>query len=322
MEDAMPYPVQAPQNTTPAYSGTFIPTLWSSKLIVKLYATTVFGEIANTDYEGEIKSMGDKIIMLQAPSVSINPYTVGQNLVYEVLAPNKVEMDIDKGNYFGVNISDVYEVQSAPNLMDMFTNDASKQMAIAIDREALKYVVGTADPKNMGGTAGQISSGYSLGTDAVPIALNKDTIVGLITSMAAALDEQNVPETDRWLLVSPRVRNTLVNSELKQAYLTGDAQSTIRNGKIGMIDRFTIYVSNLMPQGLAGFNFDGTVNAGAVAREAMLGGHKMAITWASQIDKVESLPNPTDFGTLVRGLCVYGRKTIKPQALVLGIVTR
>ena len=317
----MPYPVQAPQNTSPAYSGTFIPTLWSSKLIVKLYATTVFGEIANTDYEGEIKSMGDKITMLSAPSVSINPYTVGQNLVYEVLAPNKVEMNIDKGNYFGVNISDVYEVQSSPNLMDMFTNDASKQMAIAIDRETLKYVVGTPAAANKGATAGVVSLGYALGTDAVPVALDKTTIVALITSMAAALDEQNVPETDRWLLVSPRVRNALMNSDLKFAYLTGDSQSTLRNGKIGMIDRFTLYVSNLMPAGAVGFNFDGTVNAGAVKREALLAGHKMAVTWASQIDKVESLPNPTDFGTLVRGLCVYGRQTIKPEALVLGLVT-
>lgn len=317
----MPYPVQSPQNTTPAYSGTFIPTLWSSKLITKLYATTVFGEIANTDYEGEIKSMGDKITMLSAPSVSINPYTVGQNLVYEVLAPNKTELDIDKGNYFGVNVSDVYEVQALPPLMDMFTNDASKQMAIANDRECLKYAVGTPAAANKGATAGAISAGYALGTDAVPITLDATTIVGMITQLASTLDEQNVPETDRWLLISPRVRNKLMNSELKQAYLTGDPQSTLRNGKIGTIDRFSLYVSNLMPAGAAGFNFDGTANAGAVKREAILAGHKMAMTWASQIDKVESLPNPTDFGTLVRGLCVYGRKTIKPEALALGLVT-
>lgn len=316
----MPYPVQSPQNTTPAYSGTFIPTIWSSKLITKLYASTVFGEIANTDYEGEIKSMGDKVVMLTAPSVSINPYTVGQNLVYEVLAPNKTELDIDKGNYFGVNVSDVYEVQSQPNLMDMFTNDASKQMAIANDRECLKYAVGTPAAANMGATAGAISAGYNLGTDAVPIALNVATIVGVITSLASTLDEQNVPETDRWLVISPRIRNTLMNSELKQAYLTGDAESTLRNGKIGRIDRFDLYVSNLMPAGAAGFNFDGTVNAAAVKREAVLAGHKMAMTWAGQIDKVESLPNPTDFGTLVRGLCVYGRKTIKPQALSVGLI--
>ena len=31
---------------------TFIPQVWSGKLTVKFYTATVFGEIANTDYEG------------------------------------------------------------------------------------------------------------------------------------------------------------------------------------------------------------------------------------------------------------------------------
>ena len=45
-----------------------------------------------------------------------------------------------------------------------------------------------------------------------------------------------------------------------------------------------------------------------------------AITFASQIAKVESLPNPNDFGTLVRGLNVYGYKVVKPEALAMALV--
>lgn len=40
------YPVSAPFNTTPPYSGTFIPTVWSAKLNAKFYAASVYGEIA------------------------------------------------------------------------------------------------------------------------------------------------------------------------------------------------------------------------------------------------------------------------------------
>jgi hypothetical protein len=36
----------------PAYAGTFIPVLWSTKLIEKFYASTVLAAISNTDYEG------------------------------------------------------------------------------------------------------------------------------------------------------------------------------------------------------------------------------------------------------------------------------
>ena len=38
---------------TPGYTGTFIPEIWSGKLLVKFYAETVMSQIANTDYEGK-----------------------------------------------------------------------------------------------------------------------------------------------------------------------------------------------------------------------------------------------------------------------------
>ena len=46
--------VQAPFNTSPAYSGTFIPQIWSGKLNANFYTATVFNEIANTEYQGDI----------------------------------------------------------------------------------------------------------------------------------------------------------------------------------------------------------------------------------------------------------------------------
>lgn len=36
----------------PAYSGTFIPEIWSTKLIEKYYDSTVLSQISNTNYEG------------------------------------------------------------------------------------------------------------------------------------------------------------------------------------------------------------------------------------------------------------------------------
>ena len=142
----------------------------------------------------------------------------------------------------------------------------------------------------------------------------------LVTSLASVLDEQNVPDTDRYLVITPYMRNVLMASPLAQAYVTGDSQSILRNGKIGSIDRFTIYVSNLLPTAAAGQDFSGATQGGAAKRTAIMAGHKSAITFASQIAKVESLQNPNDFGTLVRGLNVYGYNVIKPEALALALV--
>jgi len=59
---------------SPAYSGTFIPVLWSTKLIEKFYASTVLAAISNTDYEGEIKNKGDKVIIRTKPTITIKDY--------------------------------------------------------------------------------------------------------------------------------------------------------------------------------------------------------------------------------------------------------
>ena len=314
--------VQSPFTTSPSYSGTFIPTIWSSKLNIKFYAATTFGDISNTNWEGDIKSMGDKVVINNIPTISINAYTIGQNLTYEVPTPNTVELQIDKGYYFGVNVSDVLEYQAQPNLMDIFTTDAANQMKIAVDRESFLNTFSSANSSNIGTTAGALSGGYNMGSDASPIdySVTTNSILNTITSMGSVLDEQNVPETDRYIVITPTERQLLMQSPLAQAYVTGDSESILRNGKVGRIDRFDIYVSNLLPKAAAGYDYFGAVAAGTVKRHVIIAGHKSALTFASQINKVESIPNPNDFGTLVRGLVVYGRKTVKDTALSYAVV--
>src|SRR5690606_17493273 len=109
----------------------------------------------------------------------------------------------------------------------------------------------------------------------------------------------------------------LMNSNLAQAQFMGDGTSVLRNGRIGQIDRFTVYVSNLLPRAAADQDWVGGADVGTKKRHAIIAGHKSAITFASQIAKVEDLPNPNDFGRLVRGLNVYGYKVVQDDALAL-----
>ena len=305
-----------------AYSGTFIPTLWSGKLAQKFYAATVFGEIANTDWQGDITGMGDTVIINTIPTITINSYSIGQNLAYEIPAPSTISLTISKGKYFGVNVNNVLELQAKPKLMDVFTNDAAMQMKINIDTDVLLGTFNQGAAANQGATAGAISAAFNLGTDAAAITLTASNILQQITAMSSVLDESNVPETDRWLIITPTERQILMQSNLAQAQFMGDPSSVLRNGKIGMIDRFTVYVSNLVPRAAAATNWDGTTSgAGSfVKRHAMIAGHKSAITFASQIAKVESLQNPNDFGTLIRGLNVYGYKVVQGKGLALTVV--
>ncbi len=312
------------------YSGAFIPTLWSSKLNAKFYAASVFGEIANTDWEGEIKGLGDKIVINNVPDIAISTYSIGTTLTYAVPAPSTLELSIDKAKYFAFQVNDVLVHQSQPKMMDVFSNDASQQMKIAVDSNVLYNTWNQAAAANVGATAGAKSTSYNLGTDDAPITLTASNVLSTLTALAAVLDEQNIPETDRYLLIDPATRQVLMQSNLAQAQFMGDSQSMVRNGKIGAIDRFTVYVTNQLPKAAAGTNTayssgDGSetsiTSTGDLKRRIIVAGHKCAITFASQMTKMETVRNPSDFGDYVRGLNVYGFKVCKDTALTYAVVS-
>ena len=51
----------------PGYTGNFIPEIWSGKLIENFYDASVLAAISNTDYQGDIKSMGDTVNIRTTP---------------------------------------------------------------------------------------------------------------------------------------------------------------------------------------------------------------------------------------------------------------
>jgi hypothetical protein len=306
----------------PAYAGTFIPVLWSTKLIEKFYASTVLAAISNTDYEGEIKNKGDTVVIRTKPTITIKDYLADGLLTVERPSSNIIELKIDKGKYFNLILDDVMEIQADLNMMNMWSDDAAQQFKIVVDTEVLKSLLGQAATNNKGTLAGKISGNVNLGVTGTPIQLvarnpaataGKVEIVDLLVRLGQVLDEQNVPEQGRWVVLPAWISSQIKMSELRDASLTGDATSILRNGRLGMVDRFTIYVSNLLPSGVA---------AGLAAGESVIyAGTQHALTFASQINNVETLRSEMTFGQLLRGLQVYGYKVLDGTALAQAIVT-
>lgn len=319
----------APFNTNPAYSGTFIPTIWSSKLNAKFYTASTFASIANTNWEGEISGMGDKVIINNIPDIAISTYVPGGGLNYQVPTPNTLELQIDKGKYYAFQVNDLLSMQAQPKLLDMFSNDAGMQMKVAIDSDGFYSTFLNGAAANKGATAGVKSGAYNLGLEGTPFQITGGSALSLLTSMAGVLDEQNIPETDRFLIIDPVTRQDLMKSNLAQAQFMGDSKSMVRNGLIGSIDRFDVYVSNNLPRlaanGTVWVSGDGSVSTLAATtnankRRVIIAGHKSAISFASQFTKTETVRNPSDFGDFVRGVNVYGMKVVKPEALSIAVV--
>jgi hypothetical protein len=290
---------------TPQYSGTFIPEIWSGKLLVKFYEATVIAAISNTDYEGEIKEQGDKVIIRTVPDITIRNYSKGQSLQIERPEAPNTELPIDRAKYFNFICDDIDKHQTDIALMDSWSRDASQQMKISVDTDFLADVYSDAGSANKGQTAGAISSSYDLGYSGSPLLVTKASILDIIVDTGTVLDEQNLPESERWMILPAWACGNILKSDLKDASLSGDGTSILRNGRIGVIDRFTIYMSNLIY----------TETDGNYTAYHSMAGHKSAISFAAQMTKMESLRAETTFGTLVRGLNVFGWETLKTSSL-------
>ena len=292
----------------PDYTGNFIPEIWSGKLIENFYDATVLAAISNTDYEGEIRQMGDTVNIRTTPEITIQTYVKGQTLSVENPDKAKLQLIIDKGEYFACVEDDVDQVQADVNMMDMWSKDASERMKIKIDQRVLTDLLPDVSANNKGQTAGAISGNIDLGVAGTPEALTTSNVIGKIVDMGTVLDEANCPEGDRFLVIPAKMAGLIKQSDLKDASITGDNESPLRNGRLGMIDRFTVYVSHNLKK-TSGGEF------------SVIGGHKMGFTFASQMTNMETIRSETTFGNIIRGLQVYGYKVVKPEALATMIVT-
>jgi hypothetical protein len=286
----------------------FIPELYSGKLVEKFYKSTVFGEIASTDYEGEITGYGNNVIIRTVPDVTVSDYTIGGGLANEYPASVAVSLTIDQAKSFAVALNTVDAAQSDIDMANVFADDGSIQLRLAADAEVLETIPAQVSADNSGRVAG-VDSSIDLGDSTTPFGVSKTNVLDFMVDCGTVLDEQDVPDEGRWMVVPPWFTARIKKSDLKIASLAGDNTSILRNGKVGMIDRFMIYQSrNLLRQTSPG------------PATYVMFGHSAGLTFASQIVQLRMIDNPNDFGYLIQGLMVFGFKVIEGQYIGTAVV--
>uniref|UniRef100_A0A6H1ZUX2 Putative capsid protein n=1 Tax=viral metagenome TaxID=1070528 RepID=A0A6H1ZUX2_9ZZZZ len=145
--------------------------------------------------------------------MNISNYVKGQNLTLQKPTSTNVELLIDKGKYFAFTLDDVDKVQFDIDAMDAWSDDASEQLKISIDSDVLNNIYSSVSSSNAGITAGAISSSFNLGTTAASIALDKTNIIDYILDCGTVLDESNIPETGRWMVITNWMANLISKSD-------------------------------------------------------------------------------------------------------------
>ena len=284
-----------------------IPELYAKEFNIKYWAETLMPRISTGKFYEGVLGMGDKVYVAGTPSITTAAYTKGASLDAQVPTSTPITLTVDRARYFNLTLDDVDEKQSHLDVAGKYVEVGLKQMSQDIESEFFEDIVGAAHASNRGATAGAKSGAFNLGTTGAPLAITAANVVDVITRVRAVLAEQNATQSGKICIVAPVwFRYLLMNSELRQAYVTGDNKSVLRSGLVGSIDGVDIYESNL----LFSETMDGQSGTHIYAF------NPDAVSFIAQLNKSEKLRSTDTFATLFRSLMVYDWAVRKPEGLV------
>ena len=331
-------------------NGNFSPVIYSKKVQSAFRKTSVCEDITNSDYFGEISNFGDTVRIIKEPEITVQEYARGTQVTPQDLQDDDFTMVVDKANYFAFKIDDIEEAHSHVNFESMASDRAGYRLKDQFDQEVLGYLSGFkqsslnsvasaandvksgTDPISTAGSDGLLSSMLlthgdfaSGGTAANSVAMSASnssavaTPLGILNRMSRLLDQQNVDRDGRWVVVDPIFAEELndENSKLLSSDFASSDPDILRNGRVisGMIRGFRVYMSNNLPSIGTGA---GTIATGGSGSHygVVVAGHDSAVATASQVEKVETYRDNDSFADIVRGMHLYGRKILRPEALV------
>ena len=298
----------------------FLPEVYSKKVQNFFRKASVAEAITNTDYAGEISAFGDSVNIIKEPVISVSPYTRATDTAVTRLTDEELVMVVDQANAFKFIVDDIETKMSHVNFKEVASSSAAYALRDAFDTNILAAMfagVSASSPDNqIGADAADDVAGLDVtNNNTKPIGIDESgetDPLDVMARMARLLDDQNVPEEGRYFVASPRFYEQLSQSGSKLMSVDFNAgQGSIRNGLVstGKLRGFDMYKSNNTPA---------KTQSGAV--EQILAGHMSAVATAQTITSTEVLRDQASFGDICRGLHVFGRKVLRPEALTKAFV--
>ena len=333
------------------FDGNFSPIIYSKQAQIALRRSAVTNAITNNSYFGDIANQGDTVRIQKEPDVTVNSLQRHTGISVEKLDDSDFSLTIDQANYFAFKMDDIEEQFSNVDFTSLAADRAAYKMADAMDTDVLSYLSGhttagahittSAGDKQTALTAtgeyiaanhldatdfGSLTiSGTATAGDSIPLAprlpgataLSSTTVSPLtvLARMARKMDQANVEARGRWVVLDAVFIEMLKDEDSRM--LNADfGGAGLQNGLVlNNIHGFRVYQSNALPA-----KGTGAGTSGVTAQDANYGvivcGQDDAVASAEQINKVENYRDPDSFADIVRGMHLYGRKILRPEALL------
>ena len=309
-------------------SGNFAPEIFSQKVLKFFRRASVVEDITNTDYAGEIENFGDTVRIIKEPTVTVSSYTRGSVVNAQDLADDQITMVVDNANAFAFKIDDIEERHSHVNFEALATSSGAFALKRKYDANVLQAMsdgagIAGADDASLSG--GLTTTNSALGTASAPINVETDDAgINLMLLMARTLDDQSVPEENRWFVAPPIFYEKMfqAGNKIAEVQVTGDASSPLRNGLAipGTLAGFRCYKSTALNSTAGTDQVTLTGVATDASENIILAGHMSSTSTASHIAKTEVVRSTESFSDVIRGLHVFGRKVLRPEAVVRGVI--
>lgn len=286
----------------------WVPEIFSKKVQIAFRKSSITEAITNSDYFGEISGFGDTVNIIKEPTITVYDYTRGADTTNSALGDQELVLTVDQAKAFRFEVDDLEKRFSHVNWQQLASDNAAYQLKDAMDVNVLAAIAAATGTNTYGSTAAPIDTGF--GT-------NEMDPLDVMARLARQLDDQNVPEENRWFAAPPKFYEELAKTSSKLMsvdYNQGDGG--LRNGLVasGQLRGFKMYKTNNMPSWTGTGSFSGTSD------KFVMAGHMSAVASASALTTVETFRDPTSFSDVVRGLMVWGRKVLRPEAIALGYV--
>ena len=288
-------------------NGNFVPTIYSQKVLKFFRRASVVEDITNTDYTGEIENYGDTVNIINEPTVTVSSYYRGSVVNAQTLTDAQTTLTVDQAFAFSFKVDDIEERHSHLNWESIATSSGAYALKKKYDYNVLNAMISGASTDSGLGTSGSGIAGVDTGDEASD----------LISKAGRLLDQNDVPQENRWYVGSPILYEVLSKSASKlmdQSIVDSSKESPLRNGKViaGPIRGFTMYKTNVFDTGTAGTD---EVNPSGSNEYYSLAGHMSSTATASHIAKTEVVRDTDSFADIVRGLHVFGRKVLRSGAV-------
>ena len=292
-------------SVTTTTAANFIPEIWSDEIVAAYKKNLV---LANLVMKMNFKGKKGDTVHIPAPTRGSASAKAAETAVTLIAATeSEVQVSINKHYEYSRLIEDIVEAQALNSMRNFYTSDAGYALAKQVDTDLVQL-----GRSANGGTAGAAAYASAYiggdGTTAYVAASNNESALtdAAIRRTIQRLDDNDTPMDNRFFLIPPSSRNTLMGlSRYTEQAFVGNGNA-IRTGEIGNLYGIPVFTSS---------NADTTSGSGA-ARVCLMG-HKDSMVLVEQVGVRSQVQYKQEYlATLFTSDTLYGVAALRSAASV------